>query len=151
MKYPILLPLLIFHAFTLSAQERPLNIGLSLEEQYSFIGMTLEELIERFGPPRTVSAARGNETWQDDVIFHYTAVDFFIFRDRVWQVRFASTHNVSTGDSKQNVLRALGSMAEDRGNHVFLPITGRNWPLMLRVNFLGSGQVTSIFLYRTNF
>ena len=151
MKQVSFLPLLILLALPLLAQERPLNTGLSNDEQYSFIGMTLEELIQRFGPPRTVTAARGNEIWQDDVVFHYTGVDFYIFRDRVWQVSFDSTHGISNRDTKWSVLQTLGSLAEDRGDHALMPITGRNWPLMLRVNFNNAWQVTSIFLYRTDF
>ena len=151
MKQFIFAPFLFFLSLNLFAQERPLNTGLSNDEQYSFIGMTLNELVESFGPPRTVAVARGNELWQDDVVFQYTAVDFFIFRDRVWQVKFVSTHNVSNGDSKFSVLRALGNMAQDRGDHALLPVTGRDWPLMLRVNFNDTGQVTAIFLYRSNF
>ena len=151
MKYTKLLPLLFLLSFALNAQERPLNIGLSLDEQYSFIGLTLAELIERFGPPRTVFAARGNEIWQDDVVFQYTSVDFYIFRDRVWQVRFASTHNIANGDSKTNVLWALGSRAQDWGAYILMPITDRDWPLTLRVNFNASAQVSAIFLYRSDF
>jgi hypothetical protein len=113
--------------------------------------MTLEELIDRFGPPRNVFTARGNEIWQDDVVFQYTGVDFYIFRDRVWQVRFTSTHGISDGDTKWSVMQALGSHSEDMGNHLLMPITGRNWPLMLRVNFSNLEQVASIFLYRLNF
>jgi hypothetical protein len=135
----------------LSAQERHLNTGLSIDEQHAFIGMTLTELIERFGPPRNVFAARGNEIWQDDVVFQYTGVDFYIFRDRVWQVRFVSTHGISDGDTRWSAMQTLGSMAEDRGDHLLLPITGKDWPLMLRINFSNLGQVSAIFLYRSNF
>jgi len=148
------LTLLFLFVFPLCSQERPLNTGLSNEEQYSFVGMTLQELIECFGSPRTVAVARGNEIWQDDVVFQYTGVDFFIHRDRVWQVKFVTTHGVSNGDRKQNVLRAIGSSAEDMGDHIIMTITGRDWPLILRVNFNNSsntGQVTAIFLYRPDF
>ena len=156
--------MLFFFAFSLFAQERVLNTGLTSDEQYSFIGMGLEELIDRFGPPRAVFAARGNEVWQDDVVFQYTGVDFYIYRDRIWQVRFTTTHSISNGDRKADVLRILENIAavnagsenrasvlEDRWDHVLLPITGKDWPLTLRVNFNTIGQVTAIFLYRSDF
>jgi len=143
--------LLFFLTTLLRSQERHLNTGLGIDEQYAFIGMELEEMIERFGPPRAVFAARGNETWQDDVIFQYTGVDFYIFKDRVWQVKFVSTHGISNGDTKWTVLQTLGNTAQDMGDHVILEITEKNWPLMMRVNFSNTGQVNAIFLYRSNF
>jgi hypothetical protein len=78
-------------------------------------------------------------------------VDFYIFTNRVWQVRFTATHGISEGDSKAVVLLTLGNMAEDRGDHVLKTITGINWPLLLRVNFNSSGNVNAIFLYRSDF
>ena len=150
----------------LSAQERPLNTGLSNDEQYALIGITLEELIDRFGPPRTVAAARGTETWQDDVVFQYTGVDFYIYINRVWQIQFTTTHGISHGNRKTAVLQTLGfyafsaasgisgGEAEDKGDHILMPVTSRDWPLMLRVNFNSddtTGQVTAIFIYRLDF
>jgi len=151
MRQTFFFPLLFFLIFPLWTQEQPINAGLNINEQYSFIGMTLADLIERFGPPNTVFAARGNELWQDDVVFQYTGVDFYIYRDRVWQVSFESIHDISNGDSKAVVLLTFGNRAQDWGDHVLLPITGRDWPLMLRVNFNQTGQVTAIFLYRPDF
>ena len=134
-------------------------MGLSNEERLSFVGMMMADLIERFGSPRTVITERGNEPWQDDVVFQYNGVDFYIFRDRVWQVKIASTHGVSNGDRKPAALGALGSSLpgneiEDRGDHVLLRITGRDWPLVIRVNFNNPGNtgiVTAIYIYRPNY
>jgi hypothetical protein len=151
MKQTALLLFLLLSALQVNAQERPLNIGLSIEEQHAFIGMMLSDVIDRFGPPRTVAAVRGIELWQDDVVFQYTGVDFYILRDRVWQVRFNTTHGISNGEPKASVLLTLGSTAEDKGDHVFMPIAGKNWPLTLRVNINDTGRVSAIFLYRTDF
>jgi len=151
MKRGTLFFLLVFIIFPLYAQERPLNAGLSIGEQQTFIGMMLTDVIERFGSPRTVASARGAEIWQDDVVFQYTGVDFYIFRDRVWQVRFITTHGISNGDPKAAVLLTLGDAAEDKGDHILLPVTGNDWPLMLRININNTGQVNAIFLYRPDF
>lgn len=121
------------------------------DESLSFVGMGLDELIERFGPPKSVAAVRGNELWQDDVVFQYSEGDFYIHRDRVWQVRLVSALGVSNRDRKSVVLLALGSSVEDRGDHLLLPISGNNWPLMLKVNVNNSGLVTDIFIYRSDF
>ena len=164
MKHGIFFQLLflIFPLFPalLDAQERPLNTGLSPDEQYAFIGMTLEELVDRFGPPRTVAAVRGIEPWQDDVVFQYTGVDFYIHINRVWQVQFATTHGISHGNRKTAVMLILGNIAsegaaaEDKGDHALVPVANRDWPLMIRINFNNeenTGQVTAIFLYRPDF
>ena len=117
----------------------------------SLVGMRLAELIERFGPPATVLAARGNELWQDDVIFQYDEMDFFIYRDRVWQVRVASAHGIRVGDPRQAVVLVLGDDVEDRGDYLVSPLTGRDWPLALRVNFNSAERVSAIFIYRPDY
>jgi len=133
------------------SQERPLNTGLTNDEQYAFIGMTLEELIDNYGPPRAVAAARGIELWQDDVVFQYTGVDFYIFKDRVWQVKFLTTHDISNGESKAVVMLKLGDMFEDMEDHLVMEIPDKNWSMMLRINFNSAEQVNAIFIYRTDF
>jgi len=116
-----------------------------------FVGMTPTDLIERFGTPAAVFAARGNEPWQDDVVFQYAAGDFYIYGDRVWQVKLASAFGVSNGDTKTAALAALGSTAQNRGDHALLPVSGAAWPLMLRVNFNETGLVSAIYIYRPDF
>jgi len=115
--------------------------------------MTLEQLIDRFGPPRAVAAARGIETWQDDVVFQYTGVDFYIHINRVWQVQFTSTHGISHGNRKTAVIQILGNTTQDEGDYALVPVLNKDWPLMMRVNFnsADNGQVTAIFLYRPDF
>jgi len=122
----------------------------AVDAQVSLVGLRLAEVIERFGAPKAVFAARGNELWQDDVVFQYEAGDFYIFRDRVWQVRLASARGVSAGDPKQAALLVLGDKAQDRGDHLLLPISAGALPLMFRVN-LNAGVVSAIFIYRSDF
>ena len=120
-------------------------------EPFSFVGMTLTELVERFGTPVTVHAARGNELWQDDVIFRYADMDFFIHRDRVWQVKVAAAHGISTGDPRQAAILALGNNVQDMGSYLLLPMSVNTWSLMLRVNLSNSGRVAAIYIYRTDY
>jgi len=149
-KVPLLL-LLSLLAIPMWAQNQPVYTGLSADEQLSFVGMMMADLLEQFGPPRSVITERGNEIWQDDVVFQYNGADFYIYRDRIWQVKLASTHGVSNGDPRAAVLLTLGDAAEDRGDHLLLPITGKDWPLMIRVNFNSTGQVKAIYIYRPDF
>jgi len=154
--YILFLIALVFHFFTpylLNAQEKSVSAAVTEEprRELSYIGLKLAELIERLGPPRAVSAARGNELWQDDVVFQYNEGDFFIYKDRVWQVKFLSAYGISLGDPRQAALLVLGEAAEDRGDHLVLPLQGKDWPLVIRVNLNGAGRVAAIFIYRPDF
>ena len=120
------------------------------DEPVSFIGMKLDELFSRFGPPQTVYAARGRETWQDDVVFSYGEMDFFIYRDRVWQVGLKSFFNMGIGDAKGVALLVLGKDAQDRGDHIIYPISGSAFPLSLCVNF-NADKISAIYVYRPDY
>jgi hypothetical protein len=139
-----LFALLIILAFPLWAQS-------DSDEKLSYVGMTLADLFDSFGVPKTVLAARGNEYWQDDVVFQYNEGDFFIHRDRVWQVMLPAACGIANRDRKAAVLLTLGNSAQDRGDHVLFPISGKGWPLMLRVNISNSGQVSAIYIYRPDY
>ena len=151
-KAPFLLSLFFF-SFPLWAQNQPIYAGLSADEQLSFIGMMMTDLLERFGSPRSVIAERGKEAWQDDVVFQCNGADIYIYRDRIWQVKLASTHGISNGDKRASALLVLGNGAEDRGDHALLSISGKSWPITMRVNFSSngnSGTVTAIYIYRSD-
>jgi hypothetical protein len=151
MKRVLFLLLLLFFTLPLFAQNQPIYAGLNADEQLSLVGMMMADLLERFGPPRSVISERGNEPWQDDVVFQYNGADFYIYRDRIWQVKLASTHGISNGDKKAAVLLTLGSGAVNNEDHALLAINGKNWPLMMRVNFNSTGLVTAIYIYRPDF
>ena len=139
--------MLIFITLPLWAQEQP----VVTENEFSLIGLRLAELIERFGAPRAVYAVRGNELWQDDVVFQYDEGDFFIYRDRVWQVRLPSVRGISVRDRKQVALLVMGDDVHDMGDHLLLPISGNSWPLMFRVNINQAGLVSAIYIYRSDY
>ena len=117
----------------------------------NLVGITVDELIRRFGAPRSVYAVRGLEEWQDDVVFVYEQGDLYIYKDRVWQVGLKSAMGIKAGDTRGAVSMILGSAAETRGNSLFYPVNEFPWPLMLRCEFDSSGRVQVIFIYRTDF
>jgi len=152
MKLIILLNLIIFIFIPVWAQDVD-NISIenfSIDE-VSFVGMKLDELIGNFGAPKTVFASRGIELWQDDVVFQYDQGDFYIYKDRVWQVKLSSAFGIKTGDPKQAVLLLMGDNLNDKGDHVLQPVPGKTWPMMFRVNFNNTGRVTSILIYRSDY
>jgi hypothetical protein len=136
-----LIPLIFFISFPLWSNEEPV----------SFIGMNLEELYERFGIPRAVFTVRGDEIWQDDVVFQYNEGEFFIYREMVWQVKLLHAFGISVGDPKQAALLVLGESVEDMGDYLLKRLSGRAWPLMLRINFNNSGRTSAIYLYRPDY
>jgi len=143
--------LLLFLSFPLFAQNKPVYADLNSEEQLSLVGMMMADLLAKFGPPRSVVCERGPEPWQDDVIFQYNGADFYIYRDRIWQVKLASTLGISNGDKKAAVMLTLGNKAEEKEDYALAAINNKNWPLMLRVNFNNTGLVTAIYIYRPDF
>jgi len=116
-----------------------------------FVGLTLTDLFQRFGVPSSVYAARGLEEWQDDVVFVYDRGNFYIYKDRVWQVGLKEALGIKTGDSRAVVSLVIGSKAESRGNSVFCSLDNAAWPMMLRCDFDKDDKVQAIFMYRTDF
>ena len=117
----------------------------------SLIGITLDDLLRRFGTPRSVHAVRGIEAWQDDVVFVYPHGNMYIHRDRVWKIRIPSARGISLGDSRAVVSLILDSRAETRGTSIFYPINEFAWPLMLRLDFDAANRVEAIFIHRIHF
>jgi len=139
---------LLFSFFPVSAQntqEPDLH-----DELLSFVGLKLDDLIMRFGIPQTVFSSRGEETWQDDVVFVYDEGDFYIYRDRVWQIGLKTAYGLKTGDGKAVALLVLGDKAQDEGDYLLYPLPGSGWPLSLRINF-NSGRISAIFVYRPDY
>jgi hypothetical protein len=124
----------------------------SQEDPSALIGLTLEALITRFGPPQSVYALRGLENWQDDVVFVYPLGDFYVFRDRVWQLGLQSAYGIRVGDPRAAAELALGDGAENFEDHILLSLPGKGWPLAFRVNLSAEGGgVSALFVYRPDF
>jgi hypothetical protein len=117
----------------------------------SLIGLSLENMLSRFGVPQGVYASRGSEAWQDDVVFVYEGGDFYVYRDRVWQIRLKTAYGIRLGDPRPVVSLTLGEEAGDFGDHMVLALPSKGWPLALRVNLDGAGIVTAVYVYRPDF
>jgi hypothetical protein len=125
--------------------------GTETSSPEALIGLTLEGLFARFGVPQEVYALRGEEEWQDDVVLVYPQGDFYVFRDRVWQVGVRAARGIRVGDPRAAVVLALGEGALEVDACFLLPIRGWSWPMTLRIDMGGSGQVAGIFVYRSDF
>jgi hypothetical protein len=142
---------LFLFAFLLPPLLSQENSGEMPPDPASWIGMDLFALLSYFGVPRSVYAVRGTEEWQDDVVFVYDHGDFYIFKDRVWQIGVKSVYGVQAGDSRRAAMSALGEKTEDREHYLLRPLPGGSWPLALRCNFDEEGKVSIIFIYRSDF
>jgi hypothetical protein len=120
------------------------------ENPINLIGMSVKELFENYGPPAAVYASRGIETWQDDVVFEYTGVDFYIYKDKVWQISLDAGKGVRIGDPKAAGMLVLGEAARDNDNHILGKIPNTSWPLEWRFNIEG-GKISAIYLYRMDY
>jgi len=140
---------LLFAGLQLFAQSAPAGIAAEADPS-GFIGMKLEEMFARFGAPQMVYTARGEESWQDDVVFVYGAGDFYVCRDRVWQIGLKSVYGIKTGDAKAVALLVLGETTKDEGSYLLYNIAGQGWPLALRVN-LEAGRVSAMYVYRPDY
>jgi len=128
----------------------PVFAQTETQEPAQLVGMTLAELIENYGVPKQVYAVRGVAAWQDDVVFVYDNGEFFIFGARVWQIKVQSAYNVKEGDTKAAVAKALGEGRSFEGYTLF-QLSGTTWPVILRVNWDGSGKAAGIYIYRSDF
>jgi len=120
------------------------------EDPAQIVGLTLTELINRFGVPKQVYAVRGTAAWQDDVVFVYDAGEFFIYGNRVWQLKLKSAYNIKQGDTKAAVTRTLGESRDYEG-YTLYQLPARTWPMMLRINWDTSGKAAEIYIYRSDF
>ena len=118
------------------------------DDPASFIGLTLAELMGVLGVPQSVYPVRGLETWQDDVVFVYNEGDFYIIKDRVWQMGLKSAYRIRVGDPRAVVLLVLGDSAEDQGDYISYAMPSRGWPLTFRCNFDTAGRVSAMFIFR---
>ncbi|MDR2485584.1 MAG: hypothetical protein LBD55_09335 [Treponema sp.] len=126
----------------------PPNSGTDVS---SLIGLTLDGLFSRFGFPQSVHAVRGVETWQDDVVFVYEDQDFYVYKNRVWQIEVKAAYGIKLGDPVGMASQILGSGITYFTDYLLYPLPGRGWPLMLRINFDRLQSVSAIFIYRSDF
>jgi hypothetical protein len=114
------------------------------------IGSTLQDLLGRYGVPKQVYAVRGVAAWQDDVVFVYDSGEFYIFGNRVWQLKLRSAYNVKDGDSKAAVNRTMGE-GRNFETYTLYQLPSKVWPIILRVNWDAAGRAAGIYIYRSDF
>jgi hypothetical protein len=160
-----LLPLmLLFAAVGAAAQDAappqpppdpltPAQPGLDLP---ALVGLSLPEAFQLFGTPEQVSAARGQESWQDDVVFYYPwHLYLFWYQNRVWQARVDEHHAggilasraLAMGARREEVLGLLGPPMRELGESLVYHLEDRGYPVRLRLYFR-EGLLADAYCYR---
>ena len=148
-KIPIIVCLFLAAGSVLQAQEQ----SSPYDSLAVLVGLRLNDLVSRFGVPNSVYVARGDEAWQDDVVFSYTQGSFFIHRDRVWQVSLDSVPGMKVGDPAAVANLVFGDTARNNGRFFIRQLQVPmeiGWPVAIRVN-LENGRIAAIFVYRTDY
>jgi hypothetical protein len=120
------------------------------EDPVELIGLSIAELYTRYGPPESVYAARGLETWQDDAVFVYGSTEYYLYWDRVWQVKVDAVKSIRVGNRRGVIPLVLGEGALELDTCTLYPLNGLSWPMMLRFNVNSAGLITGIYIYRTD-
>jgi hypothetical protein len=146
-------------AATTAAVPQPASPSAPLllpDDPAALLGLGLAEVWARFGAPDKVLVSRGDEAWQDDVVFAYEkAVSLYWSVDRLWQLRFGagyagSVYGIFVGDAAEKVVSTLGTpYFRDDSNLVFR-LAYRGYPVRLRTA-IAAGKVTDIYVYRADF
>ncbi|MDR0585866.1 MAG: hypothetical protein LBG26_01360, partial [Treponema sp.] len=100
------LPLFFFFCASIFGQnpaEAPETSGLPADPSV-LVGTTLSNLIGSYGAPKAVYPVRGLASWQDDVVFVYDHAEFFVYGNRVWQLKLRSAYGITEGDPKAQVV-----------------------------------------------
>ncbi|MDR3336728.1 MAG: hypothetical protein LBT16_05935 [Treponema sp.] len=125
--------------------------GQAGEDPASLIGLTVAELMQRYGAPQAVYAVRGEEDWQDDVVFSYGDREFYFYKDRVWQISLRNAYGIRVGENRNVIPLLLGEPTAVGENYSLAALSGRSWPMHIRFNNDNRGLVTAIFIYRSDF
>jgi hypothetical protein len=139
------------------------DIKLAVTSPVELLGLTPEKAYQKMGTPFEIFPMRGENEWQDDVVFYYSNhVYLFWFKNRVWQFRadkrFEGTIlGLKTGLNRKEVNRMLGKpFKKDDSSEIYLNpknITRyeTGFPVRLKVFYGADNKVSDIYVYRGDF
>lgn len=120
----------------------------------AYLGFDLATLWNTCGVPTEVFPLRGDEPWQDDLVFRYGEdYSLFLFQNRVWQVRVRSQGTlagVSIGEPVDSLEELLGEPFGETEDSLVFNLPDSGFPVRLRV-LVKDGVVVDLYLYRADF
>ena len=164
--------LVLWLAAAAAGAQEPAQVPTGLDLP-GLVGLTLPEALQRLGPPGEMFAARGEEGWQDDVVFYYPShLYLFWYQNRVWQARVDSRYSggflakgaasagtpaggaeagtqaaLSMGWSREQVLSVLGPPMREIDGSLVYHLEDRGYPVRLRLYFR-EGQLADAYCFR---
>jgi hypothetical protein len=121
-----------------------------------YLGFTLSEAVQTFGPPEEVFVYRGEEEWQDNVVFYFQKhLYLFWFENRVWQVRLDERYEgeiagFSMGTRKEDITAALGEPFFEDNESCLYALPDMGVPVRMRL-FFEEGRLSDLYIFRADF
>lgn len=148
----ILAVFFLVSVYSLYAEETPrIETITDVKDLCTLIGISVRDMITRFGAPDSVYAVRGAAEWQDDVVFEYKNVDFYCYKDRVWQISVQTANGIHIGDAKMAVTMVHGSDTKGNNKRISAAVSGYPMPLAYSYLIDTHGRVSAIYLSRTDY
>jgi len=122
-----------------------------IEDPLELIGLNIAEVFKLFGIPQAVYPVRGLKEWQDDVVFEYKDLDFYIFRNHVWQASIKKANGIAVGDPKKTIEIVHNGKAKDNGSNFTIEIPNLPWKTAVRYDIDSKGKISAIFIYRMDY
>jgi hypothetical protein len=126
------------------------------------LGFSIEQVYENYGIPAEIFPFRGEEEWQDNVVFYFPNHFYlFWFQNRVWQVRIDTRYSpyfmgIRMGMSKADVTRKLGEPFYIDTDSIVYNLPDQGVPVRMRLFFSISepaiiSELTDVYIYRGDF
>ncbi|MDR2491666.1 MAG: hypothetical protein LBD20_09735 [Spirochaetaceae bacterium] len=132
-------------------QNVPAYLNPAAANPFELLTLKIADLFNRFGPPVSVYAVRGEQLWQDDVVLEYGEVDVYLYKDQVWQVSLPKIQGLARGDPEKAIGLVFQNAVRKGSNFYTVQFNERPWPVELRINLNKSGKISAIYLYRLNY
>lgn len=130
---------------------KPPETPALLQDPSWIVGSTLQSIITQFGSPLAVYTVRGQEPWQDDVVFSYDGIDLYWYQNRVWQIAVPQGYGIKKGDTRDTVFATLGDPLIQEDAFLVYRLPSKGWPLRLRIHLSDQDRVSGLYVYRPDF
>jgi hypothetical protein len=125
----------------------------AVKDLAGLIGLDVEEAYTRLGPPREVFPLRGQEPWQDDVVFLYPGhLHLFWYDGHVWQARLdggfsGEVFGLRMGATRVRVREVMGPPWREQEDALVYHLEDRGFPVRLAFYFEGE-LLSDVYCYR---
>lgn len=132
-----------------------LSDPLQMELSY-VLGLDVDQVFEQYGAPQSMYSLRGEQPWQDDVVFFYPDFRYFYwFENRVWQLRLdnryeGSIEGARMGMNRSEIAQLFGSPHYEDQENWYYELVDRGYPIRSRWHF-DDDILVDLYIYRSDF